>query len=99
MKLKQIFEMIENYGRDYASYWGCALAGEVGEACNLIKKFERDGGEWDRKQYEVFLEKLGEELADVFIYTVLTAEHFEIDFEFAILQKLYKLKERRENNE
>ena len=89
MKLKQIFEMIENYGRDYASYWGC----------NLIKKFERDGGEWDRKQYEVFLEKLGEELADVFIYTVLTAEHFEIDFEFAILQKLYKLKERRENNE
>lgn len=42
------------------SYWGCCLAGEVGEACNLIKKLE-DGK-------DVKIEDIGKELADVDTY-------------------------------
>jgi len=80
MKFKEITEKIINFGKAYASYWGCALAGEVGEACNLIKKYERDG-----KKINV---RLGEELADVFIYLELTARYFGINLEDEIIKKI-----------
>lgn len=71
-------EMKEKLG----SYWGCGLSGEVGEACNLIKKHERDG--IDIASYD----KLGGELADSFIYLVLTAKYFGLDLESCIARKL-----------
>lgn len=83
MNFKDIIEGIVNFGQSHASYWGCAIAGEVGEACNLIKKFERDN--LDIK------ELLAEELADIFIYSELIARYFKIDFENAILNKIYKV--------
>lgn len=87
MEFEKIIEKIENFGVSSASYWGNALAGEVGEACNLIKKFERDNKD--------IKDDLALELADIFIYTSLTSDHFEIDLEKAILYKLeilqYKL--------
>jgi len=58
------------------------FAGEVGEACNLIKKQERDN--LDIASYEM----LGGELADVFTYLVLTAKYYDIDLEGAIVKKL-----------
>lgn len=79
--------LIDNFGCDHASYWGCALAGETGEACNLIKKHERDGID--------IKEELGLELADIFIYLVLTAQHFEIDLLDSILTKIKIVKERK----
>lgn len=79
--------LIDNFGCNNASYWGCALAGEVGEACNLIKKHERDGID--------IKEKLGLELADIFIYIVLTAQHFEIDLLDSIITKIKIVKERK----
>ena len=87
---KEITKKIENFGKNHASYWGCALAGEVGEACNLIKKHEKDGLE--------IKELLKEELADIFIYLELTARFFNIDLEKAILDKIEVVKGRRENN-
>jgi len=45
--------------------WGCALAGEAGELCNLLKKMRR--GE------DIDLEDVGRELADVVIYADLLA--------------------------
>lgn len=40
--------------------WGCATAGEAGELCNLLKKWERDGN--------VPLADIGREAADVVCY-------------------------------
>jgi len=86
MDFEEIEDMIKNTaGVKPASYWGNALAGEVGEACNLIKKFERDG--------KKITDDLSLELADVFLYCVLTARVFGIDFQKAILRKIGILKE------
>jgi NTP pyrophosphatase (non-canonical NTP hydrolase) len=95
MDFKDIIKQIENFGCDHASYWGNALAGETGEACNLIKKIERAKMEFDHKSTQAYLshrqrlvDKLRLELADVFIYAELTAQFFNIDLEQAILDKL-----------
>jgi NTP pyrophosphatase (non-canonical NTP hydrolase) len=90
MDFKEITNKIENFGKEYASYWGCALAGEVGEACNLIKKMERDNLE--------IKDNLKEELADIFIYTELLAQYFGIDLEKEILKKLEVIEKRRKDS-
>ena len=77
------------------TFWGCALAGEVGESCNLIKKFDRDGL-YDEDDNNI-IDLLALELADVFIYDVLTARVFDIDLEDAILRKIKILKEKYPN--
>jgi NTP pyrophosphatase (non-canonical NTP hydrolase) len=83
---------IINFGKDTPEYWGLALAGETGEACNLIKKHARDG--LDVK------DALAEELADVFIYLELTARFFGIDLERAISRKINEIiAERKEKPE
>lgn len=67
------------------SYRGNELAGEVGEACNVIKKLERErlgirGSRATRQQ-------LQEELADVVICVDLIAMATEIDLGEAVTQK------------
>ncbi len=61
------------------------LAGEVGEACNVIKKLERERiglvGSRDTKEH------LAEELADIVICTDLVAMDSGIDLEAAIAAK------------
>ena len=95
MEFKEITKKIINFGRNHYSYWGCALAGEVGEACNLIKKYERDAtpihNDEQLRLANKLLEQLAEELADVFIYTELTAQQFGIDLEAAIIKKVDKI--------
>ncbi len=56
--------------------WGCALAGEVGELCNLIKKRRRGQG--------IPTRLLAQELADVIIYADLLAEQLAIDLGDAV---------------
>lgn len=46
-----------------AMAWGCAIAGEVGEVCTLLADFEEGASAY----------MMGEELADVYIYTDLAA--------------------------
>lgn len=60
-----------------ASYRGNELAGEVGEACNVIKKLERErlGIHGSRDT----VEHLAQELADVVICADLIAMHYGID--------------------
>jgi len=91
LAFRDIEEMIEWFGCDHASYLGCALAGEVGELCNLIKKLERDN-KFDEDKFK-------EELADVFIYLVLMARWFGISLEEAIIEKIEVVKERRRDND
>lgn len=71
------------------SDWAVALAGEVGEACNIIKKMNRvRDGLQGNKDTDVDLNcALALELADVFIYLDLLATHCEIDLESAVRTK------------
>jgi NTP pyrophosphatase (non-canonical NTP hydrolase) len=74
--------------------WGNALAGEVGEACNVMKKILRldtkvrtELADKDRAGY---IADLGEELADAFLYMDLTAAAAGIDLEQEIIKKFNK---------
>lgn len=67
------------------AYRGNELAGEVGEACNIIKKLERE--RLGIKGSRATVEQLAEELADVVICADLIAMHTGIDLEEAIVAK------------
>jgi hypothetical protein len=47
--------------------WGCAAAGEMGELCNLLKKFERANGN-DAAAMVAIIDGIPDEIADVIIY-------------------------------
>ena len=59
--------------------WGGALAGEVGELCNFLKKMSR-GDKIPKK-------KLAYEIADIHTYLSLLADQLDIDVEHAIIEK------------
>lgn len=67
------------------AYRGNELAGEVGEACNVIKKLERErrgiAGSRDT------VEHLAEELSDIIICTDLVAMQAGIDLDAAVRSK------------
>lgn len=67
--------------------WSNALAGEVGEACNMIKKIRR-GQDIDKTE-------LGHELADVMMYLDLLATKLDIDLEAMIVEKFNEVSEKR----
>ncbi|MFQ5883854.1 MAG: MazG nucleotide pyrophosphohydrolase domain-containing protein [Thermoplasmata archaeon] len=63
-------------------YWCLALAGEVGELCNLVKKETRD---------QVSLEdQIFEELADILIYLCMMANSVGVDLEDEYYRKQEK---------
>ena len=115
MEFSELISGIEDFGKSHLSYWGNALAGEVGELCNIIKKLERDGV---IKTFNYLTESnvregthvselitkplydvIGAELADIFIYLVLTAKQFpDLCLESAIRNKIEKVKQRRKND-
>jgi len=59
--------------------WACAAAGEMGEACNFIKKLRR--GE------DISMETIGKELADTVTYLDLLAERLGINLGDAVRSK------------
>ncbi len=67
------------------SYWGNAIAGEVGEVCNVLKKLEREA--MGLKGSRDTVEHLAEELADVRIYMDLLEAKMGIDIDAAIVRK------------
>lgn len=67
------------------SYRGNELAGEVGEACNVIKKLERE--RLGIKGSRDTVEHLAQELADVVICTELIALKYGIDLSTAVIDK------------
>jgi NTP pyrophosphatase (non-canonical NTP hydrolase) len=82
--------------------WATAFVGEVGEACNAIKKLRRiedgaaninDPGRQldDREQA---LASIGEELADAFIYLDILAQRLGVNLEEAIKAKFNKTSKR-----
>jgi NTP pyrophosphatase (non-canonical NTP hydrolase) len=79
------------FGHTIASWtptdWACAMAGECGEACNLIKKLRR--GE------AVPLDEIGRELADLVTYADLLAARLGIDLGEAVAMKFNEVSIRR----
>ncbi len=67
--------------------WATAVAGEVGEACNLIKKLRR--GE------AVHAETIGKELADAVIYLDLLAARLGLNLAQCVQQKFNEVSKRR----
>jgi len=59
--------------------WGGALAGEVGELCNFLKKMRR-GDKIKKKE-------IAHELADVITYADLLAARLDVDLEKAVKEK------------
>lgn len=67
------------------SFRGNELAGETGEACNVIKKLERERHGWAGSRDT--LEHLAEELADVVICADLCAITAGVDLQAAVVAK------------
>ncbi len=67
-------------------YWATALAGEVGEVCNLVKKEARDNIDLSSQ--------VGEELADVLITVSLMASSRGFDLEDLVVRKRQTVRER-----
>lgn len=67
------------------AYRGNELAGEVGEACNIIKKLERE--RLGIRGTRATVEQLAEELADAVICLDLIAMHEGIDLEDVVAKK------------
>ncbi|MFM1857373.1 MAG: hypothetical protein RLZ05_433 [Bacteroidota bacterium] len=77
------------YNNQPLTYWTTALAGEVGELCNMIKKLQRveKGGVDGGSSYiasQINKEMLEEEVGGIAIYLDLLASLLEIDLEEAI---------------
>lgn len=67
------------------SFLGNATAGEVGEACNIIKKLERE--RLGFKGSRASIDELAEELADVILYIDIIAMRLNINLWDAIVSK------------
>jgi NTP pyrophosphatase (non-canonical NTP hydrolase) len=67
------------------AYRGNELAGETGEACNVIKKLERE--RMGIRGSRASLDQLAEELADVVICADLVAMAAGIDLDAAVRRK------------
>lgn len=67
------------------SFRGNEMAGEVGEACNVIKKLERERQGWRGSRSTK--EELASELADVIHTAILCAVTAGIDLELATVEK------------
>lgn len=78
------------YDNQPLTYWTTALAGEVGELCNMIKKMQRvergglDGGS-SYSAKDITKEMLKEEIGGIAIYLDLLASLLDISLEDAII--------------
>jgi NTP pyrophosphatase (non-canonical NTP hydrolase) len=78
------------YDNQPLTYWTTALAGEVGELCNMIKKMERvqrggiDGGS-SYTAKDINKEMLKEEIGGIAIYLDLLASLLDIDLQEAMV--------------
>lgn len=82
----------ENADKLSLSYFGNALAGEVGEACNVLKKLDREA--MGLKGSRDTVDHLAEELADVDIYLALLYAKLGIDRKAAVAKKFNSTSEK-----
>ena len=79
------------------SDWSNAMAGECGEACNIVKKLRRHethtGTAYNTPEVNALLPALAEEIADVVIYADLLAHKYGIDLGEAVRAKFNRVSE------
>lgn len=82
------------------SDWGVAMAGEAGEACNVIKKINRVRSKIVGSEEGIpeLLEDLKNKLADIVIYIDLLAASENIDLAEAIVHKYNEVSKRHNFN-
>lgn len=66
-------------------FFSTELAGEVGEACNIVKKIEREI--LGLRGSHASVEDLAHELADVLIVVCLLANHYDIELSDVTIAK------------
>lgn len=78
------------------SDWAVAMAGEAGEACNIVKKLnrERDGIIGNTKSVDALRADLADEIADTLIYLDLLAAREGIDLAEAVITKFNTVSEK-----
>lgn len=90
LNVQRATEGFKCYNNQPLTYWTTALAGEVGELCNMIKKMQRvekggiDGGS-SYTAKDISKEMLKEEIGGIAIYLDLLASLLDIDLEEAII--------------
>lgn len=84
------------------SDWAVAMAGEAGEVCNAVKKLRRveddiaNISDPDRQisTRDEAVAKIGEEIADTFLYLNLLAVRLNIDLPTEVIRKFNAVSER-----
>lgn len=90
INVERATEGFKCYDNQPLTYWTTALAGEVGELCNMIKKMQRverggiDGGS-SYTAKDITKEMLKEEIGGIAIYLDLLASLLDISLEEAII--------------
>ena len=90
INVQRATEGFKCYDNQPLTYWTTALAGEVGELCNMIKKIQRverggvDGGS-SYSAKDITKEMLKEEIGGIAIYLDLLASLLDISLEEAIV--------------
>ena len=90
INVQRATEGFKCYDNQPLTYWTTALAGEVGELCNMIKKMQRverggvDGGS-SYTAKDISKEMLKEEIGGIAIYLDLLASLLDISLEDAII--------------
>ena len=90
INVQRATEGFKCYDNQPITYWTTALAGEVGELCNMIKKMQRverggvDGGS-SYTAKDITKEMLKEEIGGIAIYLDLLASLLDISLEEAIV--------------
>lgn len=87
-RCKEVFHPLTSWS---LSDWAVAMAGECGEACNVVKKYRRfqDGTNTakDPQTVDEIRDALAAELADTVIYADLLAARAGIDLGDAVREK------------
>lgn len=95
-RCEEVFHKLDDWS---PSDWATALAGEVGECCNFIKKLRRlDGADAHHdtpKERDFLKQEIGKELADILIYLDLLAARFDIDLSEVTIKKFNEVSDKR----
>lgn len=97
LRCETVYHPIDSWS---LSDWGNALAGEVGEACNYIKKLRRlesnkvSLNKSNAKEQKKLKAALAKELADVFCYLDLLSARLGIDLAQTIIDKFNEVSKR-----
>lgn len=91
LNVQRAKEGFKTYDNQPITYWTTAVAGELGELCNIIKKTQRvamggvDGGS-SYTAKDITKEMLQEEIGGIAIYLDLLASLLDISLEQAIIR-------------